>query len=294
MKENEKNLKEYKLSSQKYNEDYNELNQKVIQLEKEINKLKKENKSLVNKNTDLLNDNESLLNENNKNNKLISSYKEKINNLNDEISSLKEIIEKYKKEIEELKLIIKEKEKESNENKNDNNNKVNSNNNSLYEDEIVIVNKETTYSKAYGGGTDIKKNGEFKNKIEIKKKGDLNESEIMKYHEIIQDLSNMILIYENFFFKKKVKPKNNNELLCFLIVEYINNRIKKIKLNAFINLIIYKETHPKINKYKNKNNIYTRSTNDITEMNSDYGVNYKRRKPYISGRSKNKIKSEEE
>ena len=52
----------------------------------------------------------------------------------------------------------------------------------------------------------------------------------------------MILIYEHLFFKREVKPRNNTELLCCIIVHYIDRKIKKIKLNALINLIIYKES----------------------------------------------------
>ena len=127
----------------------------------------------------------------------------------------------------------------------------NLNNNSMYEDEIVIVNKETTYSKVYDIGSNVNKNGELKTNYSIKKNIDFNESEILKYHDIIQDLSNMILLYEKFVFKKDIKPKNNNELLCLLIAEYINKKIKRIKLNALINLIIYKNSLPKKNDDKN-------------------------------------------
>ena len=127
----------------------------------------------------------------------------------------------------------------------------------------------------------------------MKKNGDLNENEILKYHDIIQDLSNMILIYENFFFKKKVKPKNNNELFTYLIVQYINNRIKKIKLNALINLIIYKESLPK--KKVEKNRIITRKYNDYNDEDEyDFEENKKRRKPYVSARNKIKTKKEDE
>ena len=275
MEENENSLKKLQKTNQKYNEDYNDLNNKIIQLEEEINKLKKENKILLNKNSDLMNDNESLLKEQNNNNKIISSYKEKIDKLNDEISSLNKIIETYKKEIEELK-IIKNKEKIIYNNENDNDNDKNKNN--LFEDEIVIVNKETTYTKGFGNGS--LKNGELKHSYEIKRNKDINVSEINKYHDIIQDLTNMILIYENFFFKKDVKPKNNKELFCYLMVQYINNIIKRIKLNTLVNLIIYKESQPKRYKYKN--------TNEIGNSNDNYGSNRRHRNYYSSGRRKSK------
>ena len=242
--------------------------------------MKQENQSLINKNLNLINENESLIKEKNNNNKIISSYKETIDKLNNEISSLKEIIENYKKEIEALK------NKLNIENAND---KSKSNNNSLYEDEIVIVNKETTYSKGYGN--DLKKSGEFKHNYEVKKNVNLNESEIMKYHEIIQDLSNMILIYENLFFKKDVKPKNNKELFTYLIVQYINNKFKKIKLNALINLIIHKESLPK--KIKDKNITSTWSTNGVNDIKTDSGWSDRNKRAYISGRNKPKTDNNE-
>ena len=170
----------------------------------------------------------------NNNNELILSYKKIIDELNNEISSLKEIIEKNKKEMKELRDKL--------DNKNENKNK----NNSLYDDEIVIVRKETTVSKSYNYG-DESKNAEISNNFSVKKNLDINEGDIIKYHEIIQDLTNLVLVYENFFFNKEVKPKNNSELQCVLIVEYINRKIRKIKLNTLINLIIYKNTLPKRN-----------------------------------------------
>ena len=125
-------------------------------------------------------------------------------------------------------------------------------NNNSFEDEIVIVNKETIFSNG-DGKTD--KYGKIKNSYTVTKKIDLDESQIIKYHEIIQDLSNMILIYENFFFRDKVRPKNNQELFCYLLVNYINNKVKKIKLNALVNLIIHQKINKKKTKYKYNNNI---------------------------------------
>ena len=81
----------------------------------------------------------------------------------------------------------------------------------------------------------------------------------MKLHEIIQDLSNMILIYEKFFFKDMTKPKNNQELFCYLIVQYINEKIKKIKFNAFMKLFVFKEIQPKV-RYIRKNNTNFKET----------------------------------
>ena len=94
----------------------------------------------------------------------------------------------------------------------------------------------------------------------------------------------MILIYENFFFKRQVKPKNNKELFCYLIVQYIIKRIQKIKLNAFVNLIIYKECQPK--RY-NRNNIYNMNTYE-DDIRGESRLNHMYRKPYISERTKRK------
>ena len=192
---------------------------------------------------------------NDNSNELIFSYKKIIDELNNEISSLKEIIENNKKEIKELK------------DKLGNNNKNKNKNNSLYDDEIVIVRKETTVSKSYNYG-DESKNSEINNNFSVKKNSDLSEGDIIKYHEIIQDLTNLVLVYENFFFNKDVKPKNNSELQCVLIVEYINRKIRKIKLNTLINLIIYKNTLPKRNI--ERSNALRRNSND-----SGFKTNYK-------------------
>ena len=48
----------------------------------------------------------------------------------------------------------------------------------------------------------------------------------------------MILIYESFIFNRKIKPKNYHELISFIIVENIDKKIRKIKINTFISLII--------------------------------------------------------
>ena len=267
--ENENSIREIKASKQKYNEDYDELNNKISQMQKELNKLKKENEQLLNENKNLSNDNEQLLEEQKKNKELISSYKDEMNKLNDEISSLKKTIEEYQKDIEEInikKKIEKKKIIEKNNDSSSNNSKSN-----IIEDEILIVNKETTYTRGFGFEGDFDKNGEIQTNYSVKKKVDLNESDIQKYHGIIQDLSNMILVYENFFFKRDVKPKNNSELLCVMIVEYIKKKIRKIQLNAFINLIIHANTLPK-------------KTGDRNEMSGD--DNYTERKTNTSPRQR--------
>ena len=91
--------------------------------------------------------------------------------------SLKEQINKLNSQIEEMK------------------NENNKTQKSLFEDEIVIINKECTFNKNPLGS-------QFNSSI--KKEIGLTENDIFKYHEIIQDLNNMILIYENFIFNKKV------------------------------------------------------------------------------------------
>ena len=101
----------------------------------------------------------------------------------------------------------------------------------------------------------------------------------------------MILIYENFFFKKGVKPKNNKELFCYLIVQYIKNKIKKIKLNALVNLIIYKEC---LSIKNDKNNIFNRTNNENVEARYDFEESKRHRKANISERNRKTKKDEEE
>ena len=120
---------------------------------------------------------------------------------------------------------------------------------------------------------DSNKYGEIKNRYDIKKNTDISQNEVLKYQEIIQDASNMILIYKKFFFRDKIKPKNAQELFCYLIVQYINEKFKKIKMNVFMRLFIYKEIQPKVRyirknntnfketKYENKNNGFSEKIN---------------------------------
>ena len=269
-REKEKDLINLKETNRKYNEDYNNLCNKMNELQNELNELKKENQSLLNNNKSLSNNNEIMLKERQYNNEIIFSYKETIDKLKREISQLKVENEKYKKENIELKNKL-----ESGKNKN-----LNRSNNSGYEDEIIIVNKETTYSKGLPGKqNEYSKYGEIKNKYDIKKNEDVNTNEILKLHDIIQDLSNMILIYEKFFFKEKVKPKNNHELFCYLIVQYINEKFKKIKANVFMNLLIYKNNKPRVRYIKNNNtNFLETKYGNIVSGFSDKGgkkkINY--------------------
>ena len=189
---------------------------------KEIRELKNEIRDLKNENCDLnqlykncIKESKLLKNELcEKNRKQISQYENTIKRLNDEIGQ-------YKKEIAELKR------------KNDKN---------QYEDEIIIINKETTYSKGYNDSDENNKDqGTFKSRFHVSTKNDLDKGVYMKYHEIIQDLSNMILLYENIYFKNDVKPQNTQELLGFLIFNIIEKKVKKVRLNAMINILLYNQ-----------------------------------------------------
>ena len=259
-RENEINLNNLKDSTKKYNDDYNKLYNKLLNMQEEIDNLRKENEYLLNQNQNLTNDNQSLCQNNNE---MISEYKK--------------TIDKLKKENDELKNTLKSRKYNISNKKN------------AYEDEIVIVNKETTYSKGlFGQPNEFNKYGTIKNKYEIKRNADVKSDEIMKYHEIIQDLTNMVLIYEKFFFKGKVKPKNNHELFCYLLVQYINEKIKKIKLNTFMNLLYYnesnKENRPRIN-YLRRNNSnlgsrYENNRSSYTERGNS------RKRGYFSDRNR--------
>ena len=219
-----------------------------------MNGLKEENESLLNKNKLLSNNNESMITERNNANEIISSYKETIDKLKKEIIILQKENEKYKKENIELKNQIKL-------GKNENLN------NSGSEDEIIIVNKETTYRRSVlSEPNESNKYGEIKNRYDIKKNTDISSNEIQKYREIIQDLSNMILIYKKFFFRNKIKPKNDQELFCYLIVQYINEKFNKIKMNVFMRLLIYKEIQPKV-RYIRKNNTNFKETKYANKKN---------------------------
>ena len=264
--ESNKNINNLIQSNNKYKEEYNKLYNELIQIQEELNRLKEENESLLNKNISLSNDNENMLKEREYNNELLSSYKESLDKLNQEIFQLKIENEKYKKENNDLKNKLKS--------------GLNRSHNSAYEDEIIIVNKETIYSKGVlSEPNEFNKYGEIKNKYDIKKNAEVNANEILKYHEIIQDLTNMILIYEKFFFKEKIKPKNNQELFCYLIVQYINEKIRKIKSNVFMNLLIYKESKPMV-RYIKKNNTnfketkYGKNISGFSDKNTRKNIGY--------------------
>ena len=93
------------------------------------------------------------------NNEILYSYKETIDNLNKEISQLKSQIEKLKKENNELKSKLNTRK----------NNKSGISRNSSVEDEIVIINKETTFSKGIlEEPNEFNNYGEINNKYEIK------------------------------------------------------------------------------------------------------------------------------
>ena len=227
------NLKE---KNKRYNDDNNKLYNKLSNMQEELNYIKEENESLKSQNKSLTNDNESMLNENKNNNDAISEYKK--------------IIEKLKKENNDLKNTLKSRKY----------NVSTQSKNSDYADEIVIVNKETTYSKGlFDEPNEFNKYGQIKNRYEIKRNANSKSDELLKYHEIIQDLSNMILIYEKFFFKDKVKPKNNRELFCYLLIQYINEKFRKIKMNAFLNLLFYNSNNE--NNERHRTNTYLRRNN---------------------------------
>ena len=228
---------------------------------------------------------------------LKKKYNENQNELDDYINKYNELNNIYKKTIKKLGLLEKEldnNEKEKNKLLKENHhnkkiiislkeeiNKLNDENNktqkSVYEDEIVIVNKECTYNR---GATGTKFSGSMKKEI------GLTQNDIFKYHEIIQDLSNMILIYETYIFNKKIKPKNNNELIYFLIVQYINKKIKQINLNTFIKLLLYKERKNK--NSNNKINTYFKENVDdnINKNKNDYLFDKRYRKGYFNRRNK--------
>ena len=190
------------------------------------------------------------------NNEIITSFKEEIDELKKEIKRLNKENEKNKKENIELKNIIKSRKNEN----------LNNSHNNSYEDEIVIVNKETTYRKGVlSEPNEFNKYGEIKNKYDIKTNNEVSQNELLKYHEIIQDASN--LLYKKFFFKNKIKPKNVQELSCYWIVQYINEKFKKVKMNAFMRLFIYKEIQPKV-RYIRKNNTNFKETKYGNRINS--------------------------
>ena len=293
-RESERNINNLKESNKKYNDDYNKLYNKLINIQDELNNLKEENASLLNQNKSLTNDNESMLAERKYNNEVISDYKR--------------TIEKLKKENNELKSQLKSRKYNVANNSNSysyNYNSKSNNNipisstqvrNSKYEDEIVIINKETTYSKGlFGEPNEFNKYGVIKNKYEIKKNADIKSEDILKLHEIIQDLSNMILIYEKFFFKEKVKPKNNHELFCYLLVQYINEKFLKLKMNAFMNIFYYnqsdKESIPKINYLRrNNSNLGSRSRYENNINTYSDRENSRKRRRYFS--KNNRINNE--
>ena len=209
----------------------NNLNFLYKELTKEKNKLEKKLKDDEEKLTNIKGEeeiNNNILNPSNKkdsNNNNNKIYNKNFYNMQNQIKKLREENNNLKEELKSLR-----------------NKSINKAKSSEYEDEIVIVKKETTYStRLFEEPNEFNIYGLINNKYEIKKNADITSDKILKYHEIIQDLSNMILIYEKFFFKGKVKPKNNNELFCYLIVRYIYEKFKKIKWKTFLNMLYYRE-----------------------------------------------------
>ena len=246
-KKDSNNLKD---KNRKYNDDNNKLFNKINNIQEELNSIKEENESLKNQNKSLVNDNESMFNENKNNNDVISEYKR--------------IIEKLKKENNDLNNTLKSRKY--------NVSTQSKSSNSKYADEIVIVNKETTYSKGlFDEPNEFNKYGQIQNRYEIKRNANTKSDDLLKYHEIIQDLSNMILIYEKFFFKDKVKPKNNRELFCYLLVQYINEKFKSIKAKVFLNLLFYNNNNE--NSGRTKKNILIRRNNSNLGSLYDNNIN---------------------
>jgi DNA repair exonuclease SbcCD ATPase subunit len=244
-----------KINALNYNDDeIQELYKKLTKLQKELNKNKRKNESLSNENDDLNNSNNILMKEN----------------------------EKYKKIIEKLK----DKLKECEENRR-NRSSHSQTKNSMTEDELVIINKECTYNNGVFG-SEINKEKYLKNN-DFKKDIKLSENDIFKYHEIIQELSNMLLIYEHLYFNREVKPKNNIELLCYLISHFIEKKIRKIKLNAFFKILI--SSIGRNNNYReNKRNNYLneRYNYENTSKRGQGNVN-KHKKGYYIERNNNDI-----
>jgi DNA repair exonuclease SbcCD ATPase subunit len=230
-----------------------ELYKKLTKLQKELNKQKRKNESLLNENDDLNDSNNILMKENEK---------------------IKKIIEKLKNKL-----------KECEDNKR-NRSSHSQTKNSMTEDELVIINKECTYNNGIFGSEFNKekylKNNDFKKDIK------LNENDIFKYHEIIQELSNMLLIYEHLYFNREIRPKNNIELLCYLISHFIEKKIRKIKLNAFFKILISGLGR---NNYREniRNNFLNERYNYENTSKRGQGIHNKHKKGYYIERNKNDI-----
>ena len=226
LKNERKNLNEM---NKEYESELNDLNQKNDIHLRNIDNLKNKLSMLKTDYNDL--NKKYLLNQKSKKEKDLNKdiYNKILNEnalLNKEILYLKKKIERYERQLERQKANDDKKRK------------------SYIEDEIVIVNKEFTINKGASGN---EYNSSIKKEILSK------ENDIYKYHELIQELSNMILVYEYFIFNRKIKPKNNHELMCFIIAQNIAKRIREIKINTFIRLIlgIYKNNRTKRTKRYN-------------------------------------------
>ena len=228
-----------------------ELYKKLTKLQKELNKCKRKNESLSNENDDLNNSNKLLMKENEKNKKIIEVLKNKLNECEDN--------RRNRSSHSQTK-------------------------NSMTEDELVIINKECTYNNGIFGSEFNKekyvKNNDFKKEMNMK----LNENDIFKYHEIIQELSNMLLIYEHLYFNREIRPKNNTELLCYLISHFIEKKIRKIKLNAFFKILLssigrnnsYRENNNTRNNYRNDKynyeNMFKRGQDNVNKRKKGYYI----------------------
>ena len=179
------------------------------------------------------------------------------------INELNSIIKNLTEEKENFSIMFKEykesKEKLINELKNNNKKQKNY---KPYEDEIVIVKREFTYG-----------NGKIEEKVnEI---NEYDKKELKKVYEMVDELNNLILVYEKIMFKYgEIRPKNNSELSCFLIFDFLNKKLSKLKLNFMINLFINKEIKDKKN-YTINDNITRKHRKHRYMVNDEDDIIYK-------------------
>lgn len=215
----------------------NKIDNNTKKLKNELEKMKKDYDEINKYENDrkkIFNDLKNI----NKNNNQQKNLLDKIKSLENENKTLKNL----KKQNDDL---IKENEKLKNEIKTnvfrDNNN---SKKNEIMEDEIVVVKKEYIFTNnndkeaKSSGKRSFKRNGL---KEENKEFTEMNENEISQIKKlgcIINDLNNMLVIYEDIIFKGKKKPSNDKELSIFLLVYYLNKKSLKMKLHFIKQLLI--------------------------------------------------------
>ena len=92
---------------------------------------------------------------------------------------------------------------------------------------------------------------------------------------MVDELNNLILVYEKIMFKYgEIRPKNNSELSCFLIFDFLNKKLSKLKLNFMINLFINKEIKDKKN-YTINDNITRKHRKHRYMVNDEDDIIYK-------------------